>query len=138
MSTKLNIKLKLLEFQGLSLQKQLELAREVAKPAIIHSRGAAREVIDILRQEGGTRVALETNGTISGAVIDMLHEHRLGQLTVSPKPLFDEDGLEHVVELSGRAVKPSHGTNLYPTPCTVMRCRGSPGVSSSFALSDRT
>ena len=32
----------------------------------------------------------------------------------------------------------AHNTSLYPTPCTVMRCRGSAGFSSSFALSEST
>ncbi|MFC2019701.1 TatD family hydrolase [Chloroflexota bacterium] len=41
-----------------AFQKQLQLAREVAKPAIIHSRGAAREVTDILRQEESIETVL--------------------------------------------------------------------------------
>ena len=71
--------------------------------------------------DDGADVAIETNGTIWGDVVDMLNEHPRGHITVSPKPLIGfsfrglnaetEQSLEHVVVRKGTDLKV-----IVPTP----------------------
>lgn len=56
-------------------------------------------------------VAIETNGTIDGEVIDILYDHPKGHITMSPKPLKSNPTcLNHIVVRRGTDLK-----IVYPT-----------------------
>jgi len=85
-----------------TFRKQLQLAREVDKPAIIHSRGAAREVIDTLKQEGGTRAVLHDfaadEATLAEA-IDLGCYFSEGLAFLAPDTVPDIEKLREMVKM---------------------------------------
>ena len=66
-----------------------------------------KEGITLIRRllEHGFHVALETNGTIQGEVIDLLAEHPAGHITVSPKALKNSNTLDHILIRTGTDLK---------------------------------